>query len=129
MNPHRSLFSQYPLAQLAAAFATGVCAANYLPNRLALLVIAGGVCSSVAVIFVVKKKIAAAGVVLLTALFFAGAVLAVLERRPEEASDVKRALEGSDGKTWVLTGVLDGPPEFARDRVYLSLRVARVSEM
>ena len=128
MNPHRSLFSQYPLAQLAVAFAAGVCAANYLPARLAVLVIAGGVCSIVAVIFVVTKKIAAAGVVLLAAMVFVGAVLTVLERRAEEASDVKRMVEGDDGKTWVVTGVLDGPPEFARDRVYLSLRVERISE-
>ena len=32
MNPHRSLFSQHPLAQLAVAFSAGICAANYLPH-------------------------------------------------------------------------------------------------
>ena len=32
-------------------------------------------------------------------------------------------------KTWLLTGVLDGPPEFARDRVYLSLRVEKISDL
>ena len=129
MKPHISLFSQYPLAQLAVAFAAGVCAATYLPTRLALSMIAGAVCSIVSLILVVQRKIAAAGVVLLAALFFAGALLTVLERRAEATSDVTRMVEGDEGKTLVLIGVLDGPPEFARDRVYLSLRVERISEI
>ena len=125
MNPHRSLFSQNPLAQLAVAFSVGICAATYWPTRLTFALVAGAVCSIVSVIFVIKKRRALAGLGLLMALFFVGQVLAVLEKRSAELSDVR----GVAGKTLTLTGVLDGPPEFARDRVYLSLRVERVGEV
>ena len=70
-----------------------------------------------------------AGLGLLVAMFFVGHVLAVLERRSEQTSDVRRLVESDARKTWVMTGVLDGPPEFARDRVYLSLRVERISDL
>ena len=122
MNPH-------PLTHLAVALCAGICAANYLPTRIAFSIIAGLVCSIVSLVFVVKKKLWIAGAGLLLAMFFAGQVLAVLERRSEQTSDVKRLLENSTGKTCVLTGVLDGPPEFARDRVYLSLRVEKISDL
>jgi competence protein ComEC len=56
-------------------------------------------------------------------------VLAVMERQSSGTSDVRRLLDEDESKTLVLTGVLDGPPEFARDRVYLSLRVERIAEL
>ena len=59
---------------------------------------------------------------LLLAMFCAGVALALLERRADESSELKRFVD----KSVTLTGVLDGPPEFARDRLYLSLRVERV---
>ena len=127
MNPHRRLFSQHPLAQLAVAFSVGICAANYLPTRLEFSLIVGAVCSIGSVVFVVKKRLALAGLALLVAMFFVGQVLAVLQGRAERTSDVRRLVEDG-GRALVLTGVLDGPPEFARDRVYLSLRVERVAD-
>lgn len=105
MNPHR--FSQYPLVQLSVAFGLGICAAEYLPARVAL--IAGLICAVVALLW---RGLKLAGWALLVAMFFAGAV-PVFEGRgafPE-------------GRTVTFTGVLDGPPEFARDRLYLTLRV------
>ena len=59
---------------------------------------------------------------LLTVMFCAGVALALLERRVDESSELKKFVD----KPVTLTGVLDGPPEFARDRVYLSIRVERV---
>ena len=126
MNPHRRLFSQHPLAQLAATFSVGICAANYFPIRLAFSLIAAAVCSIVSLIFVVKNKTLTAGFGLLLSMFFVGQVLTVLERRSEATSDVRRLVDDESGRTLVLTGVLDGPPESARDRVYLSLRVERI---
>lgn len=127
MSPHKSLFSQHPLAQLAVAFSVGICAASYLPARFSLL--AGVVCSVGSFVLLVKKKMAPAGLGLLVAMFFVGYVLAVLERRSERTSDVRRLVESDARNTWVMTGVLDGPPEVARDRVYLSLRVEKISDL
>jgi competence protein ComEC len=47
-------------------------------------------------------------------MFFVGATLAVQEKRPPPIVA---------GGSVVLTGVLDRPPEYARDRVYLSVKV------
>ena len=113
MSPHQSVFSQHPLAQLAVAFAAGVCAAHYFSASLKLTLIASVVCSALLVVLLLKKKMA--GFVLLTAMFFVGSVLAELERR----ADIKPIVD----QPTTVTGVLDGPPEFARDRLYLSLRV------
>ena len=127
MSPHRTLFSQHPLAQLAVAFSGGICAADYLPTRFSLF--AAVVCSIGSLLLIAKKKTALAGVGLLVAMFFMGHVLAVLERRSEQTSDIRRLVEDDTEKTWLLTGVLDGPPELARDRVYVSLRVEKISEV
>ena len=128
MGPHRSVFSQHPLAQLAVAFVGGVCAGNYLAARVSLTLIAGAVCSVVALVLLVKDGLRAAGVALLAAMFFVGAMLATLERRAGDASDVKRILTQSTNDEFTLTAVLDGPPEFARDRLYLSLRVEQIDD-
>ena len=128
MSPHRSLFSQYPLAQLAVAFAAGICAAEYFLAGLVFSLVPGAVCSVLALVFVIKKRVFVAGSLLLVSLFFAGEVLAVLEKRAEQRSDIEKLLDDHEGESLKLTGVLDGPPEFARDKVYLSLRVEQVEE-
>lgn len=116
MNPHKNLFTQYPLVQIAIPFCVGVCAVEYGPRvRLVYLGIAGGVVSVTALVAVMKGRLMLAGCALLVAMFFAGAVLAVEERRPAKTVH--------ETGTFVLTGVLDGSPEHARDRVYLRLRV------
>src|SRR5215217_2142435 len=116
MNPHRSLFSQHPLAQLAVAFSLGICAANYLPTKLGFSLVACAGCSVITLIIILKKRVSLAGVSLLVALFFAGETLALLEKHPEPQSSF------IDGEFVVMTGVLDSPPEFARDRLYLSVQ-------
>jgi competence protein ComEC len=123
MNPHRTLFSQHPLAQLAVAFSAGICVANYLPTRLAFSVAGGAVCVVLSLIFVSTKRLSVGGWTLLLALFFAGQTLTLLQGRAEPRSSIRNFITG---KPLTLTGVLDGPPEFARDRLYLSLRVEHV---
>jgi len=117
MHPHRSLFSQHPLAQLAVAFAAGICVANYFQIKLSVTVAA--LCSVLALVLLLTKRLQIAGIVLLVAVFFTGAVLADLEQRRDSRSGVRKLVE----QPVTLTGWLDAPPEFARDRVYLSLRV------
>jgi competence protein ComEC len=114
MNPHRNLFSQYPLVQIAIPFCVGVCAVEYGPPiAVVYLAIAGGVFSLAALVAVLKARLVVAGCALLAAMFFAGAVLAIEQPRLQQITT---------GQTLMLTGVLDGPPEHARDRIYLSLR-------
>jgi len=123
MRPHRNLFAHHPLVHLAVAFSTGICTASSL--RLSL--IAGLAFTGLTLILFIKQRLRPAALALLSALFFTGATLAELERRGDNSRPLKTLIEQSEGEPFTLTGWLDGPPEFARDRVYLSLRVENVS--
>src|SRR5829696_2401971 len=93
MNPHRSLFSHYPLAQLACAFCLGICAANSLSAGLRFALVAGGVCSVLSLIFVMKRWLSPAGLALLMAFFLSGITLALVEKRAEQSSGIKKFLD------------------------------------
>lgn len=121
MNPHCTSLSRHPLAEIAIAFAAGICAANYFSSRLVVLWIVGAVCAAVAVIALGKHRLALAGVALLVGFGVAGSVLAVQERKYENSE-----LGQFVGRPVVVTGVLVGPPEFGRDRLYLSVSVERL---
>ena len=121
MRPHRNLFSHYPLVHLATAFSAGICAARYGTFR--LVVAAGILCTALALLLFIKQRLQPAAFVLLAAMFFTAAMLATLERRADESHELRTMVEQSDGASLTFTGWLDGPPEFARDRLYLSLRV------
>jgi len=121
MNPH---FSQSPLAQLATAFSCGICAATYLPTKSIFALCGSAVCSIVSLLLVIRKRTTPAGMALLLAFLFTGETLALLQVRAESRRTIRNY---ADGRSVTLTGVLDGPPEFARDRLYLSLRVERIT--
>jgi len=64
-------------------------------------------------------------------MFFAGASLAAIDRTATPPDSLKQLLANGaidEGQPLLLTGVLGGPPEFARDRVYLLLRVESVAK-
>src|SRR5262245_51368022 len=100
MNPHRASLSRHPLAQLAVAFAAGICAANYFPVALFVWWSVGGVCTAVVVIAVVRRGLVFAGASLLLAMACAGAVV---ERQGERRDELREFL----GRQVILTGVLD----------------------
>src|SRR5215213_6027841 len=121
MRPHSNLFTHYPLVHLAVALAAGICAANHFIN-LRFWLFAAAICCTFTLIFI-SKRLPLAAVALLSAMFCAGGVLADLDRRADNSRELKNLVEQSEGEPFTLTGRLDGPPEVARDRVYLSLRV------
>ena len=118
MNPHEASLSRHPLAQLAVAFSAGICAANYFPMQLVVLLIVGGVCTAMAVVALVKGRHALAGVALLLAIGVTGAMLASKESREKNSE-----LEQLVGRQVIVTGVLSRPPEVGTDRLYLTLSV------
>lgn len=105
MNPHK--LTHYPLVHLSVALSAGICVQN---NR-GIAIAGGAVCSLAALILIIRNRITPAAIALLLAFFFAGQMLTQ-----------NRATDFTDGER-IFTGVLDGPPEYARDRVYLSVRV------
>lgn len=108
MNPHFTLFSKYPLVQFAVPFCLGICAAEYLPYP----AIGSLGCVVVVLVALLRNRLRLAGYALLMAMFFTGALQ---QRQPRQLIP--------SGRSLVLTGVLNGPPEYARDRVYLNLKV------
>lgn len=121
MNPHRASLSRHPLAEIAVAFAAGICAANYFSIRLVVLWIVGAVCAALVIVALVKGRLLVAGVALLLAVGVAGMMLAVQEQGRSE-SELRQFV----GRQVVVTGVLVGPPEVGRDRMYLTLSVERL---
>jgi len=129
MNPHLRLFSHYPLAQLAIAFSCGIIASNHFPHVHALLIICG-VFSLAVVIALLKQYLFLAGILLLAAFVLVGALLATIERRPESNGSVKQLLLAGvidDDEPLELVGTLATAPEFARNRVFLTLQVQSLS--
>jgi competence protein ComEC len=124
MRPHSDLFAHHPLIYLAVALSAGICTAPYLSLRFSLTT--GALCTVGTLFFFIKRRLRLAAVALLFAVFIAGATLANLERRVDQSRELKNLIEQSEGEPLTLTGWLDGPPEFARERVYLSLRVENV---
>jgi len=122
MNPHRASFSRQPLAQLAIAFSIGICVTNYFPTRLFPWVIAGGVCSATALAATLTRRLSLAGVALLLATGCVGGALAVQEGRDLPHDRLKEFF----GQHVILTGVVNGPVEVGRDRLYLTLNVQRL---
>lgn len=124
MRPHSNLFTHHPLVHFAVAFSAGICTATYASLRFSLT--AGLVCTAVTLTLFIKQRLRLATLALLSAFFFTGATLAELERRVDQSRPLKSLVEQSEGEPFTLTGWLDGPPELARDRVYLSLHVENV---
>ena len=130
-KPHARLFSHYPLMQLAVAYSAGVLAPNVftLSRSIPLSLCAASSLLASAALF--GKRLTVTGVALISAMFFAGASLAAIDRTATPPDSLKQLLANGaidEGQPLLLTGVLGGPPEFARDRVYLLLRVESVAK-
>src|SRR6266850_1516503 len=128
--PHQARFTQHPLAQLAIVFIAGILTASRFVPDLALSLSPLALFSVVTLLALLRNRLALASLSLLLGMFLAGASLAVLEKTGSTAGRVKRliadGLFGSNDPV-ELTGVLDGPPEYAHDRVYLPLRIKTLS--
>jgi len=126
--PHRSDFAQHPLAPIATAFSLGILGATFSTPKLLALLIPLGILTAFTIVSLLNKRLRLAGVFLLVAFFFAGASLTVLEKRddPQRVKNlINRNVIKAD-EVVELTGVLDGQPEFARDRVIFVLRVESI---
>jgi len=123
MNPHRASLSRHPLAQIAFVFAAGICAANYFENRALVFWVGGAVCTAAALIAVFARRLSWASVALLVAMAFAGATLALQERKNDGGSELREFF----GRSVILTGVLVGPVEVGGDGLHLTLSVERTN--
>ncbi|HEY6122470.1 MAG TPA: ComEC/Rec2 family competence protein, partial [Pyrinomonadaceae bacterium] len=123
--PHQPLFTQAPLAQLAAAFSTGLLSADHIHVPVFVLVSCGILFSLLTLIAVVKHRIVLGGAWLLVAMFFAGAIVENNDGLPPSnpLKDLLQERLSSPGDPIQLTGVIDGAVDFAFDRVYFTLKV------
>ena len=128
--PHRSDFAHYPLAAIAASFSIGILGSTLCPQSLTFLLTTSSIVTTCSLIMLLINRLRIAGGLLIMAFFFAGASLAVLEKRRDDYSGRVRNLIArgvlKQGEVVELTGALNGQPEFARDRVTLSLDVESI---
>ena len=127
-------FALYPLAQLAAAFASGILAESYFAVSVLLLISSTALVTSAAAIAILanvgrKNSSARRGSVtmlVMLAAFMVGATLESIENNQVPGNQLRNLLDKGTvaiGEPVELTGVLQRDPEFASDRLYLQLRL------
>ena len=129
-NPHNRLFSHHPLFQLSLAYMAGVVTASFVSTPSFVGIAMCAMSSLLVLVSFVKCKYQCAGCLLLSSLFFAGLALSAIEKQSLPQNSLKQLLETGcidDRQSVLLTGVLEQPPEWSRERVYLVLRLEEIS--
>ena len=127
-------FALYPLAQLAAAFASGILAESYFAVSVLLLISSTALVTSSAAIAVLANirgknssaRRGSATMLVMFAVFMVGATLESIEQKEVPANQLRTLLDKGAvaiGEPVELTGVLERDPEIAFDRLYLQLRL------
>jgi len=130
-------FALYPLAQLSAAFASGILGGSYFAVPLSLLIPSAVLATLLAgvVILTSDRKVNAsarrsnATILVMLAVFVVGATLESIENSAVPANQLRSLLDKGAvaiGEPVELTGVLERDPELAPDRLYLQLRLERI---
>ena len=129
-NPHKRLFSHYPLFQLSLAYSAGVGAANFVSIRSFVAMALCAVSSLLVLASFARRRHRYAGLLLFSSFLFAGVLLSTIENQAIPVNSLKQLLESGcvdERQSVLLTGVLEQPPELSRDRVYLLLRLEEIS--
>src|SRR6185369_14479613 len=127
-------FALYPLAQLAAAFASGILAESYSAVSVVLLISSSALVTLFAAIAILvnlgRKSSSArrgsAAMLVMLAAFMVGATLESIESHEIPVNQLRNLLDRGTvaiGEPVELTGVLACDPELAPDRLYLQLRL------
>jgi competence protein ComEC len=124
-------FTAHPLAQLAAAFALGILSGVWLATPLILLSLIAALATILALMALLWwKRMRLATVFVTVAMLLLGSLLAAIERKAIPANQLRRLItEGTIvvGQPVELTGVLERDPEVGSERLYLFLRVQKVT--
>jgi competence protein ComEC len=124
-------FAAYPLAQLGAAFVSGILIANGWAVATPYVIASAVVVSVLAIMTTAKQWLTCAWILMLAAFALLGLVCANVERNDLPPNQLRSLLDEKTiavGQPVNLTGTLERDPEQAHDRVYLQLRVEKVSE-
>src|SRR5437588_4704670 len=127
--PQQTTFVPHPLTALAVSFALGVLVARFtaLPINLSLACLAA--CSLALFYSFARRLLINSSLLLIFAFFFAGAALAILEKRSVTKERVERFFDDgliASGEPVEVTGVMTEAPEPAPDGFYLTLRVEKL---
>jgi len=136
-HPRTGAFTLYPLAQLAAAFASGILGESYFAVSLSLLISAAALTTLLAGLALLtndgrknaRARRSSATILVMLAVFVVGASLESIEENEIPANQLRSLLEKGTvaiGEPVELTGVLERDPELAPDRLYLELRLERI---
>src|SRR3990172_1627663 len=130
-SPHVRSFARHPLLTLACSFALGIASSRTGLLHFWPLVFCSAVSATLALVTLIKSRLTLATLLTVSSIFFAGALLALTEKRHPPGESLKRLLDNhsiSFGDSIELEGGLDGPPQFAPDRLYLTLAVEKIGK-
>ena len=130
-------FALYPLAQLSAAFASGILGGSYFVVPLSLLIPSAVLATLLAGIVALTSdrktnssaRRSSATILVMLAVLVVGATLESIENSEVPANQLRSLLDKGAvaiGEPVELTGVLERDPELAPDRLYLQLRLERI---
>jgi competence protein ComEC len=128
-QPEAQVFATQPLAQLAAAFASGVLGAEYFVVTRSLVLSLAAFTTLLAFTALLKESVKLATLFVTMATLLLGLSLAAIEKNNVPANRLKRFIEEGTilvGQPVELTGMLQRGPELAPERMYLFLRVQRL---
>ena len=126
--PHQPLFAQAPLAQLATAFAIGILVAHYIRMPHAAIVFCGVLLSAMAFVALVKQCHRTSGILLIAAVFMTGTIVETQDQQLIPPNQLKYFLDKHQlgAKEVEITGVIDGAPDFAFQRAFVTLNVEQL---
>jgi competence protein ComEC len=120
--------AQYPLLQLALAFACGILVSHYQAISFGRWTSAAALATIAAGMALVGRRLSIATIFATAAALLVGSTLASIDRKVP-ANQLRRLLDNGSiaiGGPVEITGVLEREPEIAPDRLYLQLRVEKI---
>jgi competence protein ComEC len=126
---HQHSSVRVPLAPIALSFAGGILFAKYCSLNLKLTILFALLFGGTSLALFWFKRTALASSSILLAALFLGSAFSVFEIEGRPANSIKRLLESeeiSSGRTLELSGVINRPPEYAPDAIYLTVRVETI---
>jgi len=130
-QPQPTVLAAYPLARLATAFAMGILMADLFAIPLSVPLLIAGLTTILALIVLLwLRSLKLATLFVTVAMLFLGLSLTTLEKNNVPANQLKRLIGDETiavDQPVELTGVLERDPERAPERLYLFLKVQKIS--
>lgn len=128
-SPHDRSFATRPLLTFACSFAAGITSSHFGLFGFRSLVLGAVASTALALVALSKSRLRLATLLIISSIYFAGALLVLTEKWRPPGAGLKALLAERSiayDEALELEGVLERPPQFGPDRLYLTLAVERI---